>query len=102
MKRCTESLERVSILENIIWWESLLTRAGLPTLGITSDGLTTQEVFSTQFRSKSLIFLEEWFRYDDDIVDKVTAQNIQELKGGGDWHIAYYLIYRKKEILKDE
>ena len=44
---------------------------------------------------------ENWLRFDDDIVDRVTAAQIQDLRGGGDWHIAYYLIYRKKEISKD-
>lgn len=44
---------------------------------------------------------EDWFKFDDDLVNKVSAQNIQELRGGGDWHIAYYLIYRKKEISKE-
>jgi ubiquitin carboxyl-terminal hydrolase 14 len=34
-------------------------------------------------------------RYDDDEVTKVKIDDILALRGGGDWHMAYYLIYRK-------
>jgi ubiquitin carboxyl-terminal hydrolase 14 len=38
---------------------------------------------------------DEWYRYDDDDVTKVKIEDVLALRGGGDWHMAYYLIYRK-------
>ena len=38
---------------------------------------------------------DEWYRYDDDDVTKVKIDDILALRGGGDWHMAYYLVYRK-------
>jgi ubiquitin carboxyl-terminal hydrolase 14 len=37
---------------------------------------------------------DEWHRFDDDDVTKVKTEDILALRGGGDWHMAYYLIYR--------
>lgn len=42
---------------------------------------------------------EDWLKYDDDKVTEVKTDDILNLRGGGDWHMAYYLIYRKLEIL---
>jgi len=41
---------------------------------------------------------DDWLQYDDDIVTEVKIEQILDLKGGGDWHTAYLLIYRKLEI----
>lgn len=41
---------------------------------------------------------ESWFCYDDDKVSEMKTENILDLKGGGDWHMGYYLIYRKIEL----
>ena len=38
---------------------------------------------------------DEWNRFDDDYVTPVKIEDILALRGGGDWHMAYYLIYRK-------
>jgi len=38
---------------------------------------------------------EEWHKYDDDLVTPVKMEDILALRGGGDWHMAYYLVYRK-------
>ena len=38
---------------------------------------------------------DEWYRFDDDDVTKVKTEDILALRGGGDWHMAYYLVYRK-------
>ena len=38
---------------------------------------------------------KKWLKYDDDVVTTVNLEDILMLKGGGDWHTAYYLIYRK-------
>ncbi|CAI2179213.1 14091_t:CDS:10 [Funneliformis geosporum] len=42
--------------------------------------------------------LYEWIKYDDDKVSIVTEEDIQKLDGGGDWHIAYILLYKSKQI----
>lgn len=46
--------------------------------------------------------LDNWFKYDDDLVTQVKSSEILNLKGGGDWHTAYYLIYRKLEIAAED
>ena len=38
-----------------------------------------------------------WTQYDDDIVTTVRTENILDLRGGGDWHTGYLLLYRKME-----
>ena len=38
---------------------------------------------------------DQWVCYDDDKVTEVTTDKILDLKGGGDWHMGYYLLYRK-------
>ncbi|CAG8552173.1 2816_t:CDS:10 [Paraglomus brasilianum] len=41
---------------------------------------------------------DNWIKYDDDKVQAVTEEDILKLDGGGDWHIAYILLYRSKKI----
>ena len=41
---------------------------------------------------------ESWLRYDDDEVTKVPIEEVLNLRGGGDWHMAYYLIYRRLDL----
>ncbi|CAG8440358.1 2082_t:CDS:10 [Acaulospora morrowiae] len=41
---------------------------------------------------------DEWIKYDDDKVTIVTQDDIQKLDGGGDWHMAYILLYRSKKL----
>ena len=36
-----------------------------------------------------------WLKFDDDVVSEVTEEDIKKLSGGGDWHIASTLMYRK-------
>ena len=43
--------------------------------------------------------IEEWHKYDDDKVTEVKLEDVLGLRGGGDWHMAYILIYRKIEIV---
>jgi len=43
-----------------------------------------------------------WYKYDDDYVSQAKLDEILALRGGGDWHMAIYLIYKKIEIIKDE
>lgn len=48
--------------------------------------------------------LDEWVKFDDDKVSVVSPEDILRLSGGGDWHIAYVLLYgpRRLEILEEE
>lgn len=52
----------------------------------------------------SLPPLDEWVKFDDDKVSVVSPEDILRLSGGGDWHIAYVLLYgpRRLEILEEE
>ncbi|KAK2496574.1 hypothetical protein MC885_017791, partial [Smutsia gigantea] len=47
---------------------------------------------------------DEWIKFDDDKVSIVTPEDILRLSGGGDWHIAYVLLYgpRRVEIIQEE
>lgn len=38
-------------------------------------------------------------KYDDDLVAQVPSQDILDLKGGRDWHMAYLRLYRKMQII---
>lgn len=38
---------------------------------------------------------DKWLKYDDDLVTEVGIEDVLNLRGGGDWHMAYYLVYRK-------
>lgn len=40
-----------------------------------------------------------WLKFDDDVVSEVTIDEIMNLRGGGDWHMAYYLIYRRLDFI---
>lgn len=50
------------------------------------------------------VFTDEWVKFDDDKVSLVSPEDILRLSGGGDWHIAYVLLYgpRRLEILEEE
>uniref|UniRef100_K3WGB7 Ubiquitin carboxyl-terminal hydrolase n=1 Tax=Globisporangium ultimum (strain ATCC 200006 / CBS 805.95 / DAOM BR144) TaxID=431595 RepID=K3WGB7_GLOUD len=39
---------------------------------------------------------DDWFCYDDDDVSPCKTEDINKLKGGGDWHMAYLAFYRAK------
>lgn len=47
---------------------------------------------------------DEWVKFDDDKVSVVSPEDILRLSGGGDWHIAYVLLYgpRRLELLEEE
>jgi len=40
-----------------------------------------------------------WTEFDDDNVKEVKIDDVLRLNGGGDWHMSYYLIYRKLESI---
>lgn len=42
-----------------------------------------------------------WVKYDDDLVTQMGTEEILNLKGGGDWHMAYILIYRKLQVVPE-
>ncbi|ETW06522.1 hypothetical protein H310_02753 [Aphanomyces invadans] len=39
---------------------------------------------------------DDWLCFDDDNVSPCKSEDIQKLKGGGDWHMAYLTFYRAK------
>jgi len=43
---------------------------------------------------------DEWIKFDDDKVSPVDVEEIKKLsgKGGGDWHMAYIVLYRAKKV----
>lgn len=41
---------------------------------------------------------DKWTKYDDDTITTVNTQDILELKGGGDWHMAYICIFKRLEV----
>jgi len=42
---------------------------------------------------------DKWIKYDDDVVSYCNNEEIKKLsgKGGGDWHMAYMIVYRTKK-----
>ncbi|XP_073487544.1 ubiquitin carboxyl-terminal hydrolase 14 [Aquarana catesbeiana] len=45
---------------------------------------------------------DEWIKFDDDKVSIVSPEDILRLSGGGDWHIAYVLLYGPRRIAASE
>ena len=41
---------------------------------------------------------EKWVKYDDDTTTVVNLTDVLELKGGGDWHMAYICVYKRMEV----
>jgi len=41
---------------------------------------------------------DKWIKYDDDVISYVKIEDILELKGGGDWHMAYICLYKSLEV----
>ncbi|KAI8344598.1 hypothetical protein BC941DRAFT_366054 [Chlamydoabsidia padenii] len=41
---------------------------------------------------------DEWHKFDDDKVSIVRDADIEKLDGGGDWHTAYIVLYRAKQL----
>ena len=41
---------------------------------------------------------DKWLKYDDDTVTMVTTNEVLELKGGGDWHMAYICFFKQLEV----
>ncbi|CAD8102562.1 unnamed protein product [Paramecium primaurelia] len=41
---------------------------------------------------------DNWILYDDEKTFEKKIEQIMELRGGGDWHMGYYLLYRRLEI----
>ncbi|KAI8048039.1 uncharacterized protein B0P05DRAFT_519510 [Gilbertella persicaria] len=40
----------------------------------------------------------EWHKFDDDKVSVLQDADIERLDGGGDWHTAYIVLYRAKQL----
>jgi len=43
---------------------------------------------------------DKWLKFDDDVVSPANSQEILDLCGGGDWHMAYILFYRRIDDVK--
>jgi len=43
-----------------------------------------------------------WLMCDDDNVQPVTSEDVLKLSGGGDWHIAYVLLYGPRILEQPE
>jgi len=41
---------------------------------------------------------DKWLKYDDSEVTMVTTNDVLELKGGGDWHMAYICFFKQLEV----
>ena len=41
---------------------------------------------------------DKWLKYDDDTVTMVSTNEVLELKGGGDWHMAYICFFKQLEV----
>ena len=41
---------------------------------------------------------DKWIKYDDSEVTMVTTNEVLELKGGGDWHMAYICFFKQLEV----
>ena len=74
-------------------------------LGSNNSGYyTLQAVLTHQGRSSSSGHYvgwvrhkgDQWMKFDDDVVSPVTSEEILRLSGGGDWHVAYVLLYGPK------
>lgn len=76
-------------------------------LGSNNSGYyTLQAVLTHQGRSSSSGHYvgwvrhkgDQWMKFDDDVVSPVTSEEILRLSGGGDWHVAYVLLYGPKVL----
>ena len=45
-----------------------------------------------------ITLLDNWWKFDDDVVTPVKTDDILKLDGGGDWHMAYMCLYKEKEF----
>ena len=41
---------------------------------------------------------DKWLKYDDSEVTMVSTNEVLELKGGGDWHMAYICLFKQLEV----
>lgn len=41
---------------------------------------------------------DKWTKFDDDSITTVNMSDILELKGGGDWHMAYICVFKRLEV----
>jgi len=44
---------------------------------------------------------DAWVKYDDEVVTPVQSDDIMKLSGGGDWHMAYLLMYKRSDDLTE-
>lgn len=44
----------------------------------------------------------KWLKYDDSKVSELDEEEVKKLSGGGDWHTAYQLLYRRSNAAIDD
>ena len=44
--------------------------------------------------------IDNWVKCDDEEMTPVSADEVKKLSGGGDWHIAYLLLYGPRRMDK--
>lgn len=93
--------EDINKHEKILWRED---DSGLP-LGeyevvacITHKGRSSESGHYVSWVQKKD---DQWYKFDDDYVTEHKLEEILALRGGGDHHMAYYLIYKKIELDKE-
>ena len=47
-----------------------------------------------------MLFVDNWLKCDDETVSPVSSEEVLKLSGGGDWHIAYVLLYGPRRLEK--
>lgn len=61
-----------------------------------------EELDVSSFSCHLCLLSDEWFKFDDDKVSVVSPEDILRLSGGGDWHIAYVLLYGPRVLERIE
>ena len=41
---------------------------------------------------------KQWIEFDDENLIPTTEEQIMQLSGGGDWHMAYLLLYKAETV----
>jgi ubiquitin carboxyl-terminal hydrolase 14 len=62
------------------------------------EGKEQEEKSDQKTHFLTSVLLDEWHKFDDDKVSIVRDADIEKLDGGGDWHTAYIVLYRAKQL----
>lgn len=77
--------------------------SGLPTANYELVGVVTHKGRSSD-SGHYVSWIQQkgdaWLKFDDDVVTPVNIDDVLNLRGGGDWHMAYYLLYRRLDFFR--